>query len=180
MRPVALAFAGGIGSGKTTLSTEVAERLSWPRVAFGDYVRGVAIQRGIAATRDRLQSLGATLIDEQGWEGFCRSVLGQAMWQPGASIVVDGARHAEVAVSLKHLVAPSIFLLVLVKTDPVVRARRIAERRAAYEYDLPIAATHSTEEQVGDLLPSLADLVIDGSQPSYQSVAAITEWLSFQ
>jgi len=180
MRPVALAFTGGIGSGKTTLSTELAERLGWPRVAFGDYVRSVAAERGIAATRDRLQSLGATLIEEQGWDGFCRSILEQARWHPGASIVVDGARHAEVAVSLKHLVAPAIFLLVLIKTDPGIRAGRIAERGAAYEYALPISETHSTEEQVGDLLPSLADLVIDGSQPSYQSVAAITEWLSNQ
>lgn len=178
MRSVVLAFAGGIGSGKTTLSTEVAERLDWPRIAFGDYVRSVAAERGIGFTRDQLQNLGTALIEEQGWDGFCRSVLEQAVWQPGASLVVDGIRHVEVAGSLAHLVAPSAFLLVFVKADPVIRSERLAERSAAYDSDLPRAEAHSTERQAVDRLPSLANLVVDGSRPSYQSVTDIIDWLS--
>ena len=45
MKPVVLAFAGGIASGKSTLSSGVSRALGWPRVSFGDYVRRVARER---------------------------------------------------------------------------------------------------------------------------------------
>ena len=82
MKPIVLAFAGAIRSGKSELSSGVAGTLGWARVSFGDYVREVAQQRGLDSTREALQAIGVSLIAE-GWEQFCRSVLSQAHWQAG-------------------------------------------------------------------------------------------------
>ena len=40
-------FSGGIGSGKSRVSKLVAELMGWPRVSCGDYVRSVALSRGL-------------------------------------------------------------------------------------------------------------------------------------
>jgi len=177
VRPTALAFSGAIASGKTTIAMEVAESFRWPLVAFGDYVRSIAAERGLSRTRAILQDLGTQLIAEQGWEGFCRSVLGTTSWEPGGSIVIDGVRHAEVALALRALVAPSEFCLVLIETSSAVRTNRLRERDTANAYSRAAMETHSTEVQLADRLPTLADLRIDGSHPCNDTVRAILDWL---
>ena len=47
LEPLVIGFAGRIGSGKSTLSSEVAERLGWRRASFGDYLRTVAKSSGL-------------------------------------------------------------------------------------------------------------------------------------
>jgi len=107
--PLILAFSGGIGSGKSTLSSGVAEALEWPRVSFGRYVRAVALDRGLdAESREVLQEVGESLITA-GWVPFCRAVLTQADWRPERSLVVDGIRHVEALQTLRALAAPSVY-----------------------------------------------------------------------
>ena len=77
MDHVALGFSGKIGSGKTTISEYVANLLSWPKVSFGDYVREIARQQKTDLSRSALQTIGASLV-EQDCEGFCRSVLAKS------------------------------------------------------------------------------------------------------
>ena len=81
-KPLVLAFAGSIASGKSTLSAGVAQQLGWRYASFGDYVRLVAREQGLDGSRAVLQEVGARLID-QGWKHFCWAVLGQVDWEPG-------------------------------------------------------------------------------------------------
>jgi dephospho-CoA kinase len=74
MKPIVVGFAGSIASGKSTLSIEVASSLEWQRVSFGDYVRTVAQSQGLGDSREMLQAVGASLIN-QGMEQFCKAVL---------------------------------------------------------------------------------------------------------
>ena len=179
MKPTALAFSGGIASGKTAVSSAVAAELAWPRMAFGDYVEQVAGELNLAQTRDVLQELGAALIDEQGWEDFCRSALARTEWQPGESIVIDGVRHREVVETLRKLVAPSRLLLVLITTPMDVRRQRLVSRGEEGS-DLTRAEAHSTEVQVVDRLPALADFKVDGSRPAEQVTLDVLSWLGRQ
>src|SRR5262245_8749461 len=100
MRPNVLCLAGGIGSGKTELASRLASRLAWPWVSFGNHVRAVAKDRGLPETREQLQALGEELIGRD-LDGFCLAVLGQAHWHEGASIIVEGIRHAEALGALR-------------------------------------------------------------------------------
>jgi len=125
--PIVLAFAGRIASGKSTLSMNVARALSWPYVSFGNYVRQVAWSKGLVCSRQVLQNIGATLID-QGWDRFCRAVLSQVDWDPGQPLVIDGIRHVEAIDMLRQLVAPSKLLLVFVAVSELERKGRLRQR----------------------------------------------------
>ncbi len=176
MRPIVLTFAGGIASGKSTLSTAVAKALGWPRVSFGDYVRTEARRRGLGKSREVLQNVGVSLI-EGGWEPFCRAVLAQAVWQPGQSLVVDGVRHAEVVQELQRLVAPSKLLLVFIATSEPVRKNRLRERNMADYRKLQRIESHSTEAQVKTVLQGMVDLTVDGTQSTDILRQGIVAWV---
>jgi len=176
MRPIILAFAGGIASGKSVLSAAVAKALGWPRISFGDYARTEARRRGLGESREVLQNVGASLIEE-GWEPFCRAVLAQAVWQPGQSLVVDGVRHAEVVQELQRLVAPSKLLLVFVATSEPVRKSRLRERNMADYRKLQRIESHSTEAQVKTVLPEMADLTVDGTKSIDTLLQEIEAWV---
>ncbi|MDQ3694453.1 MAG: AAA family ATPase [Chloroflexota bacterium] len=161
MSDLVIAFAGAIGSGKTTLSNAVCEALDCPRVGFGDYVRQVARSRGLDDSRQVLQNVGASLVDG-GVDRLCRAVLSQADWRPGTSLVIDGVRHVEVMESLRRLVAPSELRLVFVAVDDPTRLSRLVTEDIADKHDLDRVDDHSTEAQVRSALPTIADLVVTG------------------
>jgi cytidylate kinase len=80
-RPVAVAFAGRLGAGKSSLSTVLAANMKWKRVSFGDFVRSVAAARGIEPSRQVLQDIGAEL-ESLDTLTFCRNVLEGGGWGP--------------------------------------------------------------------------------------------------
>jgi hypothetical protein len=136
---------------------------STARASFGDYVRAVASERGLELNRDNLQAVGLDLIGG-GWEPFCRAVLAHRAWQPGQMLVVDGVRHVEAVRQLRHLVAPSTLLLVHLRIDEELRQERISERVGEADGVSEKQESHSTEAEVKDTLPLLADLVVDGAK----------------
>src|SRR5437667_11684940 len=89
---LAVAFSGKLGSGKTTVSSSLAEALKWPRTSFGDYVREILRSRGLEQTRDNLQRFGTQLLNDDP-RAFCRSVLLSCGWTPGDNLIIDGLRH---------------------------------------------------------------------------------------
>src|SRR5689334_9105441 len=101
--PAVLAFSARQASGKSTVSTEIAEELGWPRAGFGDYLRRVAIERGRKTDREILQELGEHFVRDS-LEQFCRDVLGSVGWMPGQGIVVDGIRHTQTMEVLRNIV----------------------------------------------------------------------------
>jgi dephospho-CoA kinase len=175
MAGVVVGVIGKIRSGKSSLSRSLSEHLNWPYVSFGDEVRTVAQQRGLDPLRETLQEIGEELVANSAQQ-FCEAVIGQAEWQPGQSLVIDGIRHLKIVEILRDLVRPSVLRLVYVKTDDDVREVRLAGEIANGQ-ELYRIEHHSTEAQVGTILPSLADLVVDGAKPLNSLIREIKTWL---
>lgn len=176
MKPIVLGFAGSIASGKSTLSIEVASSLGWQRVGFGDYVRTVAQRQGLGESREVLQTIGATLVN-QGIEQFCGAVLKQVDWEPGQPLVVDGIRHAEIVSTLRRLVAPSELLLVFVAVNESTREARLIERGLTHREQWRQFEAHSTEAQVQTVLREMADFTADSTQKIEELVKEIVTWV---
>lgn len=174
MTSTVLAFSGGIRSGKSTVSTAVAESLGCQRVSFGNYVRMITRLRGLEDCRENWQGVGESLIHED-LNDFCSAVLAQAPWEPGGSLVIDGVRHVEVAQALKLLVSPSELRLIYIDADDESRERRLRESSPS-EKPLAQLEKHSTEVQVKTRLRGLADLVVDGTRPAEELIREITAW----
>lgn len=158
-----IALSGKIASGKSTVASEFAKEVGWPCVSFGDYVRSVAQSRGLPESRETLQEIGDRFI-RTNLEDFCKSVLNQADWKPGQSLVIEGVRHAEVNILLRNLVAPSRYFLAYLKVDDDLRKQRL-RREGIDDRELIHVETHPTEEQVTRVLPHIADYIFEGSQP---------------
>ena len=176
LEPLVLGFAGKIGSGKSTVSAEVAKALGWPRASFGDYLRTVAKSNGFGESREVLQELGSSLV-EKGAEEFCRSVLAHYQWSAGEPLIVDGVRHAEVVEALRRLVAPLELRLVFIDVDDRTRRDRLPTTDKDMPKKLQLIETHMTEKQVNECLPALADLRLPGSQPVATLVSTIVNWV---
>ena len=155
-----LCVAGRMGSGKSTLAEAIGRRLGWPSGSFGEYVRSTARARGLAQDRQTLQNLGASLLS-QNIDGFCRAVLGDAGWDSGQSVVLEGVRHIEVLDCLRHIASPGPVALIFIDVPEDERRKRLEERSG--ELDIEKAQEHSTEAQA-DLLREAADLVVLGRE----------------
>jgi dephospho-CoA kinase len=175
-KPLVLAFAGSIASGKSTLSAGIAQTLGWRYASFGDYVRQVARERGLDGSREVLQEVGAALID-QGWKHFCWAVLGQVEWEPGQSLVIDGIRHVEAVEVLRQLVAPSEVLLVFIAGEESIRHARLRQRSRTDDETLQRVEGHSTEIQVKTRIPGMADFTVDGTRPVESLLQEIVTWV---
>lgn len=177
MKPIVLGFAGSIASGKSTLSIAVASALGWQRVSFGDCVRAVAQNQGLGDSREVLQAVGASLIN-QGWEQFCKAVLAQSNWEPGQPLIVDGIRHAEIVPIMRLIVAPWDFRLVFVAVNESIREARLLERGLSDRQQWQQLEAHSTEAQVQAVLPEMADLTADSTRKIEDLVLEIVTWVN--
>ena len=175
MKSIIIGFAGKIGSGKTTISAAVAEALNWPRASFGDYVRRVARQRGLEESREVLQEIGASLVENP--DEFCLSILGLVDWKRGQNLVVDGIRHAKIIDALRRVTEPSRVFLVFVKVNERVRRKRLLNDRDAGKQAAPKYEAHTTEADVNTVLPAMAELVADGARPVPDLVNQIVTWI---
>lgn len=165
MKPVAVAFSGAIGSGKSSLALAVGEKTDWPVVGFGDYVRSVAQSEGKdAGSRAVLQEIGERLLAAD-CNDFCTKVLAQKMWVSGTSVLIEGIRHMQVLEVLRKIVAPIRLVHIHVSVPAEVQAQRLQSRDPGKETDMASIQSHSTEVQVKSVLPSVADLVLSGDQP---------------
>jgi dephospho-CoA kinase len=177
MKPIVLGFAGSIASGKSTLSIAVASALGWQRVSFGDYVRTVARNQGLGDSREVLQAVGASLIN-QGQEQFCKAILAQSNWEAGQPLIVDGIRHAEIVPIMRQIVDPWDFRLVYIVVNEPIREARLLERGLNDRQQWQQFEAHSTESQVQALLPEMADLTLDSTRKIEDLVLEIVTWVS--
>jgi cytidylate kinase len=163
MSTFVLAFAGGMGSGKSELTKELARRLNWPRVSFGDHIRQLARESNLDDTdRAVLQRLGQALVLTQP-EKFIDDVIAKA-GDTAPFIILDGIRHVEILLSLKKREATTL-RLVYIKTPTEVRQSRVVERddverRLVASYDADI-----TEAQISRIIPQYAHKTVDGTLP---------------
>lgn len=157
-----IALSGKVGSGKTTLTAELASRLEWPRISFGDYVRSYAIQHQIEPTRENLQNMGERLLAEDAKQ-FCNNVLNQVEWRPYGKLIIDGVRHVNVLALIKNLVEPFKLVHVHVEAEEQNRLERL---EACYSFtDIQRIDSHSTELDVKDKLKQQADFNLQTDLP---------------
>lgn len=161
MTPIVVCFSGRIAIGKTSVSKTLAQELNCPWSGFGDYVRTVAMRRGLnSEDRDQLQMVGESLIREHGFQWFCKEVINAANWTGDCPLVIDGIRHAEAFQTVARLVAPhkTVLIHLTIESEDALQARTKergldSARRAKWE-------AHSTEQQVLSTLPGIANLVV--------------------
>jgi len=158
-----LAFSGKIGSGKSSVSAAVAQVLQLPLVSFGGYVRQQAQLLELEPTRKQLQDLGESLLQADA-RGFCAAVLAQASSQ-AAGLVVDGIRHESVLQILRQLVLPEQLFHIHLTLEEEVRTERVTQRQGETigEEEQRRIVNHPTEVQVMDVLPNLADIIINSA-----------------
>lgn len=176
LEPLVLGFAGKIGSGKSTISKEVANALGWTRASFGDYLRSRAKSSGFEQSREVLQEIGASLIENDPKE-FCRAVLAHYKWNAGEPLVIDGIRHEEILEALRSLVAPLEVRLVFLEVPDNQRLARLQKVNETVAENLAEVELHSTEVQVDDRLKELADLKLAGTQPVGELVSKVVGWV---
>jgi dephospho-CoA kinase len=165
-----VAFAGRIGSGKSTLSKALASQFSWAWTSFGDAVRREARARGLSEDREVLQDLGNELIGS-GWEHFCAVTISQSGWDRDQPLVVDGVRHRGAFDSLRDLASPEHFILIFVDT-PLARRRAWLVDRGMSETEIASADAHSNENELYAVMAA-ADVVLDNSG----TIDAALDWI---
>lgn len=173
---IAIAFAGPIASGKSTLSASVSDTFGWPLASFGDFVRRVAEACGLDQSRKSLQFVGDALVNHA-CRAFCEAVLRVAGWRPGVDLVVEGIRHLEALETLESIVLPSRLYLVYVSLGDAERRERLRARRAADSLSIEELERHPTEEQVKTILFNRADFVLDNDRPEEVVATEIVEWI---
>jgi cytidylate kinase len=176
LEPLVLAFSGKIGSGKTTLSQQVAEALGWRRASFGEYLSTFARSQGLEDSRDVLQELGERLVSRSA-DDFCRSVLAHFGWNSGEPLVIDGIRHVAIFEALRRIVAPLELRLVFINVDENTRLKRLKQSDRDVIDRLQQIEAHSTEREVVATLPSLASRRVEGDRPAKDVVREIVGWV---
>lgn len=175
LNPV-IGLSGQFGSGKSSLASILSLRTSWPKAAFGDYLRQVTAQRGLGTDRATLQQLGEEQI-ALGWEAFCTAVLVHSGWRRGRGLVVDGIRHIDAVGTLNKLIYPQHLYHVHLAIDEEFRHNRLASRdglQALFDK----SEEHSTEAEVKAALPNAADMVVDAARPVEQLADDIMDTVS--
>jgi dephospho-CoA kinase len=176
MNPCVIALSGRMGAGKSTLAIAVSERLGWPRVSFGNYVREVARKQETQESRTILQELGESLVQSDP-AGFTNAVISKVNFRSGA--VVDGVRHMEILHALQSLAVPLPVQLIYVETDEQLRIQRLTKRGMTPD-EIRAADSHSTEVQVRGVLRETAALYTRGDGDVSKTVGLILEWLKNQ
>jgi hypothetical protein len=162
----AIGLSGQPGSGKSSLASILGLRTSWPKAAFGDYLRHIAARRGLGTDRASLQQLGEEQI-ALGWEAFCVAVLNHSGWKRGHGLVVDGIRHVDAVGTLNKLIYPQSLYHVHLAIDEELRHNRLASRDG-FQALFDTSEEHSTEAEVKSALPNAADMVVDAARPVEQ------------
>jgi cytidylate kinase len=161
-----IALAGPMGSGKSTVSRALAERLGAKILAFGDYVRFCATDRGLdARNRAVLQDLGERLVAADP-VAFVRDAALWAGHQPGDPIVLDGVRHEIVwdAISALSRETAERALLIYLDVPADERANRLRSRGIS---DDAIAGfnAHPSEHDLEKRLSPRAGIRLDSRLP---------------
>jgi len=173
LKPAVICLSSRMGAGKSTLADSLARALGWAYTSFGDYVRGIAKQRGSDQSREALQQIGEELISTN-VQSFSQAVISQVDWRKGC--VIDGIRHDQVLHAIKNIVSPLPTFLVVVDIDESVRRKRLHERGMT-DNQIDAADRHSTEAQVRGALKQDADIVLDGARDIPDLVMAVRTFI---
>jgi cytidylate kinase len=170
---IVVAFAGPIGSGKTTVASRLATLLNCPMASFGGYFRSLAAKRGYTKSRDVLQRLSEEQIDSLGPRGLLRAVLALTSWDHEQDLVVDGIRHPSIVAALRAEAAPIPVILVYLDVPLELRQERLRCRDGLSSRDLGRFDLHPTERDVGTYVQALADVKVTADGTVEETLAAV-------
>ena len=173
MKPIILCFSGGINSGKTTVCKKLADKLSWKKISFGDYVRHLLIKNNMTPSRLNCQELGEKLINID-HKKFCNDVLTYGNWNKNENTIIDGIRHIEILKFIKDISCPSSVYLIYIDTD--LRNRINRNENPKSKIDFKILDSHSTEKQVSTMLKNISDLKLNGHEKPDIIISKIIQW----
>lgn len=167
-----VALAGRIGAGKSAIADMVARELSARRRSFGGVVRDRALQLGMRTDRETLQTLGDEIIAMEGWDEFCRLIVGDA----AEMVVVDGVRHVGAVDGLRRLVGADRFAVIFIDAPEEVRRARVAQRDATSDSEFAAAEAHPNEREVA-LVQRLASVVVTNDSENVEDVGTVVDGL---
>lgn len=175
---VVVCFSGKIGSGKSSVVSELSGSLGWKHAGFGQFVRQeIARQGGDPNSREALQDFGQRCVEADP-EAFCRGLLQSVDYRPGENLLVDGVRHLKIFDTLQAVLSPANIRLVhLSLTEDVQQARVDGRTDSA---DLDRARGHAVEAELISQLPQRSDLIVNSDAPIGEVVkeclVAIRHW----
>jgi dephospho-CoA kinase len=169
-----IGIAGKIASGKSTLARALAVRLSAKRLGFGDYVRAIAVSRGLdSGDRQTLQDLGQELVTKDP-AAFVDGILTWADHKPGQSIIFDGVRHKAVWDQIAAFARRNGEEAILAYLDMPESQRQLRLTGRGLNNEIASAFdNHPSELDLDVLLQSVADLRLDAGQNSSTLVEAV-------
>lgn len=175
-----LVFSGRKGTGKSTVTRILSERLNWLRVSFGDYVREEVVRRQLDPSDiSVLQTVGQDLVDTDA-PGFVRAVLASGFWTPSYNVIVDGLRHLEIKDEIARIIRPANLFHIHLATDESIRESRLRDRISStplHNIDFASLESHATELEVRRVLSDFSDTTISTDASPEEAVEAIMHWL---
>jgi hypothetical protein len=172
-----IALSGRTKAGKSRIANELAERLDWHTVSFGNYVRAEACRLDCSNNREDLQELGADMIKRLGWREFCQRTLAHGgIEESSVPCIIEGVRHLDALETLSDIFAPSPVYLIHLDVADQERERRLRAEGVALERGATWEQ-HSTERDVIDALPAQAVLRVETEDSVQPPVDAIMHWL---
>ena len=121
--------------------------------------------------------MGAELVSNHGYEGLSEQVIANAKWDGNRDLVIDGIRHVDVLEAIKRNVTPTPVLLIYLQLDSQPELDSRAEHRGITPLSRPKLEAKSTERDVIEALPAVADIVVSAEQPMDQIVLKINALL---
>ena len=163
-----IGVSGQSGSGKTSITVEIARQLNISVVSFGSYVRSEVLQHGIESNRETLQDFGQILVREYGYDLFVKHVFQHGNIQDDSFVALDGIRHADIWRAVQKLAQKSF--LIYVHCHEMQRIERLMRRDGLSEAIAQRVVHHPMDRNAALLRPFanvvIASGTIDGSVES--------------
>lgn len=160
-KPVVICLAGKAGSGKTTISRNLASQLDCDYVTVSDYLRTLCVHN--SPNREELQNKGNECISK-GWASFVHDFMQYAKWDNDVSLIIDGIRHIPFMEMLRLFVYPVRPICVYLDAEEDVIQKRLNER------GFEIIDQLSVSEGYNEKMEKCADLVIQVKNQSVEQI----------
>ena len=173
--PFALGISGKIGSGKTTLITNLLKEYDFSVASYGAFFRGLAASRNLPNNRETFQSLTEEYLRDQNHNGLAAEVVKSSNWDGKKSLLVDGVRHIASISAISRLTHPLPFFVVFLNVPEETRISRIGKRDGLPPDTVKLHDRHESEKLVTNEVRSAADLIVSENETE----AAIEKIFSF-
>ncbi|NLG49010.1 MAG: AAA family ATPase [Chloroflexi bacterium] len=154
-------------SGKDALLEYLHQRCGLPIVSSGDIARDLAMQRGLAPTRDNLHHISTQYIARYGTDYFMRQIVDIIEREGWTAVGITGIRTPDDVRTLKQRLGNNFVLVYVHVSDPHLRYERARQRAEARDPTTfaEFAEKDREEEELFHIRDTIqyADMIIDNS-----------------